>query len=101
MLGNQADGKDAGKRQRVEFGNGLAHIKPHGRNGCQANGYSLHANTTVGPQAREALEKLCKYVCRPAIAASRLEQVIPRLVVTSHPARARQTVCIPPGSGRT
>ena len=75
MLGNQADGKDAGKRQRVEFGNGVTHIKPHGRNCCQADGYSLHANTTVGPQAREALEKLCKYVCRPAIAATRLEQV--------------------------
>jgi len=29
----------------------------------------LHANTTVGPLARESLEKLCKYVCRPAMAA--------------------------------
>ena len=59
----------------MEFGKGLAHIKPHGRNCCQADGYSLHANTTVVPQAREALEKLCKYLCRPAIAASGLEQV--------------------------
>lgn len=80
MLGNQQDGNDAGKRQRVEFGLGVPHIKPHGRNCCQANGYSLHANTTVAPHARQELEKLCKYVCRPAIAASRLEQVDARTI---------------------
>jgi hypothetical protein len=75
MLGNQSSGKDAGKPQRVEFGKGPPAIKPHGRNCCTGNGYSLHANTTVAPEARAALEKLCQYVCRPAIAAHRLEQV--------------------------
>ncbi len=75
MLGNQAAGKDAGKPQRVELGKGPLLVKPHGRNCCQMNGYSLHANTTVAPLDRESLEKLCKYVCRPAIAASRMEQV--------------------------
>jgi hypothetical protein len=59
MLRNQSSGKDAGKPQRVEFGKGPPEIKPHGRNCCTGNGYSLHANTTVGPQARAALEKLC------------------------------------------
>jgi hypothetical protein len=59
MLGHQSVGKDAGKPQRVEFGKGPPEIKSHGQNCCIGNGSSLHANTTVGPQARSALEKLC------------------------------------------
>ncbi len=75
MLGNQSVGKDAGKPQRVEFGKARLDIKPHGRNCAQAHGYSLHANTRVGELARGDLEKLLRYVCRPAIAAHRLEQL--------------------------
>ena len=75
MLGNQTTGKDAGKPQRVEFGKIRLDIKPHGRNCAQAHGYSLHANTRVGELARGDLEKLLRYVCRPAIAAHRLEQL--------------------------
>ena len=74
MLGNQSVGKDAGRPQRVEFGKARLDIKPHGRNCLQAHGYSLHANTRVGELARGDLEKLLRYVCRPAIAAHRLEQ---------------------------
>ena len=76
MLGNQSTGKDAGKPQRVEFGKARLDIKPHGRNCAQAHGYSLHANTRVGELARGDLEKLLRYVCRPAIAAHRLELLI-------------------------
>ena len=46
-------------------------------------GYSLHANTRVGEWGfayaarleREQLERLVRYVCRPAIAAGRIEAV--------------------------
>jgi len=37
-------------------------------------GFSLHANTACGPQEREKLEKLCRYVARPAVAMERLFQ---------------------------
>ena len=73
MLGFQSDGKDAGKPQQAEFGKGPLKIRKDGRNCCKANGYSLHANRTIAPQDREGLEKLCRYLCRPAIPASRLE----------------------------
>lgn len=79
----ETDGKDAGKPQRVQFKQGPREIKPHGHNCCQAEGFSLHANRTlrlrsgqaVAPQDRAGLEKLCKYLCRPAVPASRLELV--------------------------
>jgi hypothetical protein len=37
-------------------------------------GFSLHANTRVGELNRSGLEKLCRYVCRPAVAAHRVEE---------------------------
>ncbi len=77
MLGHRSDGKDAGKPQRVEFGKGALAIKPKGNNCVQSLGFSLHANTTVAPLARDSLEKLCKYICRPAIAESRLRRDAP------------------------
>jgi len=77
MFGRQNDGKDKGKPQKVEFGKGpqVHNIKPDGRNCCRADGYSLHANRTVARNDREGLEKLCKYLCRPAVPADRLELV--------------------------
>ena len=72
MLGYQTDGKDIGKPQHAEFGKGPHKIKPHGRNCCTADGFSFHANRTVAAKDREGLEKLCKYLCRPAVPASRL-----------------------------
>ena len=75
MLGFQSDGKDMGKPQQVEFGKGPIKIRKDGRNCCMSNGYSLHANRTIAPLDREGLEKLCRYLCRPAVAASRLELV--------------------------
>ena len=47
--------------------------KPAGRNSLHFDGFLLHANTRLGAQDRVGLEKLCKYVCRPAISADRLE----------------------------
>lgn len=42
---------------------------------CAAlGGFSLHANTVCGPEERDRLEHLCRYVARPAIAMDRLHQ---------------------------
>ena len=36
------------------------------------DGFSLHANTSVGAADRAALERLCRYILRPVISAQRL-----------------------------
>jgi hypothetical protein len=42
-------------------------------NGCaEDTGFSLHADVWVGAHDRERLERLCRYVARPAIATERL-----------------------------
>jgi len=41
----------------------------------EINGYSLHAATRVHEVAREKLERLIRYVCRPAVAGHRIEPV--------------------------
>ena len=44
-----------------------------GRKGvAEYAGFSLHAGIGIEPSAREKLERLCRYVSRPAIAAERL-----------------------------
>jgi hypothetical protein len=44
-----------------------------GRKGvAEYAGFSLHAGIGIEPNAREKLERLCRYVSRPAIAAERL-----------------------------
>lgn len=45
------------------------------RNYAHGEGFSLHADRTVAPDDREDLEGLCNYLCRPAFAASLLEQL--------------------------
>ena len=35
--------------------------------------FSLHANVYCGPEQRDKLEKLCRYVARPAVAEERLK----------------------------
>ena len=39
-----------------------------------SSGYNLHAAVSIGPRDREGLERLCRYLCRPALAKSRLER---------------------------
>lgn len=51
-----------------------ARAKPNGRNCYALEGFSLHANTRVGPKARVQLETLCKYLLRPGIAANRIAE---------------------------
>jgi len=48
---------------------------------CYASrGFSLHAATTVSAGDRDALERLCKYVARPPLAAGRLSKISDELL---------------------
>jgi hypothetical protein len=51
-----------------------ANAKPNGRNCATLDGFSLHANTRVGPKARKQLEELCRYLLRPGVPAKRIAQ---------------------------
>jgi len=43
--------------------------------GCvSAQGFSLHADTWCGPQQRQKLERLCRYITRPALGHKRLRR---------------------------
>ena len=42
---------------------------------AMADGFNLHANVRIGPLARDSLEKLCRYILRPALCNSRLERL--------------------------
>jgi hypothetical protein len=44
-----------------------------GRQCASVDGYSIHAQTSVGSKSREELERLCRYGLRPAFAMNRLE----------------------------
>jgi hypothetical protein len=74
ILGQHASERADGDGLRI--GKGPVQPKPHGRNCAQALGFSLHANTRVGELNRSGLEKLCRYVCRPAVAAHRVEETL-------------------------
>ena len=41
---------------------------------AQAHGFSLHAGVRCGAHQRQALERLCRYITRPAISNERLSQ---------------------------
>ena len=41
---------------------------------AQAHGFSLHAGVRCGAHPRKALERLCRYITRPAIANERLKE---------------------------
>jgi hypothetical protein len=47
--------------------------KPDGRNCARYRGFSLHANTTVGPAAHDDRYRLVKYLCRPSVSAQRVQ----------------------------
>ncbi|MDH3505243.1 MAG: transposase, partial [Nitrospirota bacterium] len=40
---------------------------PHPQGCVSAQGFSLHADTQCGPQQRQKLERLCRYITRPAL----------------------------------
>ena len=75
VRGHQLTGEQAGQLPGKQGKLRTVEPQAHGRNCAQWAGYSLHANTRVGELARAELEKLCRYVCRPAISASRISQL--------------------------
>ena len=48
-------------------------LKAHGRRCATVEGVNIHANTYVAKQARVHLEKLCRYITRPAVCDARLK----------------------------
>jgi len=42
---------------------------------AEADGFTLHANVCVHGRKRKRLERLCRYMARPAIASKRLERL--------------------------
>ncbi len=69
-------GKDELEALQLPKGKGLTPATPRvvGRLCMDVNGYNVHAATTVASCARDRLEHLVRYVCRPVIAAKRLEE---------------------------
>jgi len=53
---------------------GTPFVEPTGRDGVAEDGFSLHAGVCVpgGPFTRDQLERLCRYVARPALASEGL-----------------------------
>ncbi len=47
---------------------------PHPQGCVSAQGFSLHADTRCGPHQRQTLERLCRYITRPAIGHKRLSR---------------------------
>ena len=55
----------------------LASPEAHAQSCVRAQGFSLHADTYCGPQQRQKLERLCRYITRPALGHKRLRRTRP------------------------
>ena len=49
--------------------------KKSGRRCAMADGFNLHANVRIGPLARDSLERLSRYILRPALCNARLHRL--------------------------
>jgi hypothetical protein len=54
---------------------GVRFIAFSGERCAEADGFTLHANVRVHGRKRKRLERLCRYMARPAIATKRLERL--------------------------
>ena len=52
----------------------VASPEAHAQGCVNAQGFSLHAATQCGPQPRQKLERLCRYITRPALSHKRLRR---------------------------
>jgi hypothetical protein len=74
LLGQLATGPRAGARvRRVQRIGGIDIPLPP--RCATVNGYNLHANVAFPASDRDGLERLCRYVLRPALAAGRVERL--------------------------
>ncbi|MBM4342827.1 MAG: hypothetical protein FJ100_05570 [Deltaproteobacteria bacterium] len=80
LLRQSLFGKDELEALQAPAGKGLAPTVPRrvGRLCLESQGLNIHAATRVHECARDRLDHLVRYVCRPTIAANRLEAVGPR-----------------------
>ena len=60
------------RMEPVTAKSGLPTFQPKSRNCVDSRGFNLHANTVVHEVARERLERLVRYISRPAVAAKRI-----------------------------
>ena len=74
VQGQVATGERAGKRVRCVLADPAAGIRS-GPLCFAARGFSLHAATRIVATDRTGLERLCRYVTRPPLAAGRLQMV--------------------------
>ena len=73
LAGRVALGSRAGRKtRRLRHGSARAHSLPP--RCAESGGYNLHGGVVVSGSDRDALERLCRYVNRPAVAMSRLER---------------------------
>ena len=73
LAGKVGLGRRAGQRsRRVVLLGGREYALP--ARCAVSDGYNLHAAVSIGPRDRVGLERLCRYLCRPALAKSRLER---------------------------
>ena len=49
-------------------------VGSHSQGCVNAQGFSLHADTRCGPHQRQKLERLCRYITRPALGHKRLRR---------------------------
>jgi hypothetical protein len=74
LLDRVAVGEQAGElvmRLRDE----QAEAHGNGKRCAVADGFNVHAATTVAPLARDGFERLCKYLLRPAICNERMQRL--------------------------
>lgn len=64
---------EAGTPPKRERGPRPEGVRSRGRNCAELDQFTVHANSRIAPLARDALEKMIRYLCRPALAAGRVE----------------------------
>ena len=74
IQGLLATGPRAGRRVRRLLSDPIEGV-PSGRLCFSARGFSLHAATRIEAEDRAGLERLCRYVMRPPLAAGRLRWI--------------------------
>ena len=65
----------SGRLELLDDGRILARLKRRWSDGTWAKVFELHANVRIGPLARDALERLCRYILRPALCNARMERI--------------------------
>jgi len=78
VKGQQGTGSSIGQPLE-KIGKGFGYVQEEavlqGKRCLSRNGFSIHANTSVGAYDREKLERLCRYILRPAFAYERLSKI--------------------------